>query len=881
MKTILTAVVGIILTLGSLRAQISGGEGGGSTSVIWGNITGTIGDQSDLQSQLATKQDADSDLASIAGLATTAYGRTFLTLSDFAAARSLLALTPGTDVQVFSSNLLLYAAITPSANIQSLLASPDYGAVRSLLSLVPGTNIQAFDTELAQIAGLVDPNANRFLYWNDATNSYAFAAPGAGLTLSGGIVGVMGSEIIGITGPQVAFADNDANFAAANVQEAIEELDDNNTGGPNAGNAKVDWTQLGNMPPGFADGVDNEGGGGGGADPDAIHDNVSGEIAAITDKATPIVGDHLLIEDSAASNAKKDITINSLKTPLEGILTLQTLQGAVTDAQIPNNITIDLATLATTAGAGDSATAFFTTGLLERVRGGTGTDTSGFGVGLLGSDAGNATIDVDTPGELETAIGGVNLIQSTEIDTMLELETLVAGVNILLSTELDSAAEFDTVLGVGGTPSASNFLRGDWTWGTVTATAAGSDGQVQFNDGGAVGADSAFTYNKTTDVLSLQTINVTTLNISNFSILDNVDQSHGVTIVTAENLTSNINLNLDLDGVSRSLNLTGNAVLSGTNTGDQAPANPTASVGLTAVNGSAATFMRSDAAPALSLAITPTWSGLHIFNAGADVKNGATSSGIIRIFEDSDLGTNFASFQVPSLAANTSYTLPPDDGDPGEQLQTDGNGLLTWETAGSGGGVTASSTDTFTNKTIDAAATGNVVKFKSLPQFTSPNNVDGTNCVIGTTSTAVGYGRAVFSNEIDQNTNFCQFRIIVPADYDVTVTPRVKIIDMTGGADTGTRAYVLGVASIAVSGLANAATAGAVPINMAADAGGVNGDINISATTSLTTWNTTVTITPGQLLILTLARDGNDGTLDASTFDSTLIAMELEYGSTQ
>jgi hypothetical protein len=48
-------------------------------------------------------------------------------------------------------------------------------------------------------------------------------------------------------------------------------------------------------------------------------------------------------------------------------------------------------------------------------------------------------------------------------------------------------------------------------------------------------------------------------------------------------------------------------------------ANPTASVGLSAVNGSATTFLRSDGAPALSQAIAPTWSGQHIFS---NSKNG-------------------------------------------------------------------------------------------------------------------------------------------------------------------------------------------------------------------------------------------------------------------
>lgn len=42
--------------------------------------------------------------------------------------------------------------------------------------------------------------------------------------------------------------------------------------------------------------------------------------------------------------------------------------------------------------------------------------------------------------------------------------------------------------------------------------------------------------------------------------------------------------------------------------------NPTASVGLSAVNGSATTAMRSDAAPAISQGIAPTWTGIHIFS---------------------------------------------------------------------------------------------------------------------------------------------------------------------------------------------------------------------------------------------------------------------------
>ena len=50
----------------------------------------------------------------------------------------------------------------------------------------------------------------------------------------------------------------------------------------------------------------------GGADPDAIHDNVDNEIQVITGKGTPVGADVIIIEDSAASWAKKSVTISNL-----------------------------------------------------------------------------------------------------------------------------------------------------------------------------------------------------------------------------------------------------------------------------------------------------------------------------------------------------------------------------------------------------------------------------------------------------------------------------------------------------------------------------------------------------------------------------------------
>lgn len=102
------------------------------------------------------------------------------------------------------------------------------------------------------------------------------------------------------------------------------------------------------------------------------------------------------------------------------------------------------------------------------------------------------------------------------------------------------------------------------------------------------------------------------------------------------------------------------------------------------VSGTDTTLTLGSAVATFSNGLTAT--GKLIADGSADVKNGATSSGVLAIYEDSDAGTNKATFQVPSLSADTVYVLPADDGDSGEQLQTDGNGNLSWEAAGSGSG---------------------------------------------------------------------------------------------------------------------------------------------------------------------------------------------------
>jgi hypothetical protein len=60
------------------------------------------------------------------------------------------------------------------------------------------------------------------------------------------------------------------------------------------------------------------------------------------------------------------------------------------------------------------------------------------------------------------------------------------------------------------------------------------------------------------------------------------------------------------------------------------------------------------------------------------IANGATGPGQLRLYEDTDLGTNYTAFQVGTQSGDLTYTLPTADGSSGHALKTDGSGTLSW-----------------------------------------------------------------------------------------------------------------------------------------------------------------------------------------------------------
>jgi len=153
-----------------------------------------------------------------------------------------------------------------------------------------------------------------------------------------------------------------------------------------------------------------------------------------------------------------------------------------------------------------------------------------------------------------------------------------------------------SVTGNAGTVSNATFTTAlTVNTGTLTLTASAANTSVLTIGAGAVSVSGS--------------------NTGDQNLFSNIPVS-GQTTVTANSTTTALtfvagsNMTITTDNTAKTITFASSG-------GGGTPANPTASVGLSAVNGSATTYMRSDGAPALSQSIAPTWTGIHTFSPAA------------------------------------------------------------------------------------------------------------------------------------------------------------------------------------------------------------------------------------------------------------------------
>ncbi len=191
--------------------------------------------------------------------------------------------------------------------------------------------------------------------------------------------------------------------------------------------------------------------------------------------------------------------------------------------------------------------------------------------------------------------------------------------------------------------------------------------------------------------------------------------------------------------------------------------------------------------------------------------------------------------------------------------------------------MTTASTNTFTNKTLDAADTGNVVKLTGYIQLVHPHRSDQAGAVMSTSDPSLAYyGHALFSGSAATNVNWIEYRCVVPEDIDTAVDLKARWKVRLAAADTAASTYTIGMASVADSASHDSPTLGQyVTLSVGADASGASGDVETVSAVTLTSWKSNVTA--GQLWVIRVARDGSDTSTQAH-YDAGLV---LQYGITQ
>jgi hypothetical protein len=153
--------------------------------------------------------------------------------------------------------------------------------------------------------------------------------------------------------------------------------------------------------------------------------------------------------------------------------------------------------------------------------------------------------------------------------------------------------------------------------------------------------------------------------------------------------------------------------------------------------------------------------GAAVFTGALDVLGNSTAGSNLKLYEDTDNGTNYVSFKAPdTIAANVTWTLPSADGSASQFLQTNGSGVLSfatvsgssqWTTSGSqiyftgsiGVGTSAINSWYVDNKAIDMPA-GSVFSYSTTNQFIGQNtfvNASGTQVAKNTGASAL-YGQS-------------------------------------------------------------------------------------------------------------------------------------------
>jgi hypothetical protein len=211
--------------------------------------------------------------------------------------------------------------------------------------------------------------------------------------------------------------------------------------------------------------------------------------------------------------------------------------------------------------------------------------------------------------------------------------------------------------------------------------------------------------------------------------------------------------------------------------------------------------------------------GAAVFTGALDVLGNSTAGSNIKLYEDTDNGTNYVSFKAPdTIASNVTWTLPATDGTSAQVLSTNGSGVLSFATvSGGASAATPTALGTVYGSTPTAGTYNTSIGYNSLNAITSgvgnagfgisvlKNTTTGTeNAAFGSTYTSnapmeantTGSKNAAFGiGALAQNTT---------ASQNTAVGYQSGYSQTTGGAGAGYNAFVGWKSGYASTGFINA-----------------------------------------------------------------------------